>query len=254
MNNSDNIIAKYECNCACINKLFLDDKEHKYTSFFDLESAIRDLVHPENCEFQIKIKDKLDRQSLIYPNGFHEAPHVVKWRNDSIVYSQKLQESIKPWNHEEIKFYYGAYYYLTKLVELVDLGTVGAPKGKQELNEPGISDKIGKLKSIWLVEPKIKVEEFIQAGNEKNFWNDNLDLTLQRNISTYGTGKTFLGNLFIAFKGWAISEHYDYKEAGKVFCEVFNIKLKETTREPYKAFCVGNRKQISDIKRSFNVR
>src|SRR5690606_26706986 len=116
------------------------------------------------------------------------------------------------------------------------------------------SENVKKLKSIWLAEPKITVDDFLQKGNDKGFWNDNLNLTIQKSNSTYGTGKTFLGNVFIAFKGWAIPEHFDYKEAGKVFCEVFNIKIKESIKEPYKAFSSGNRKQIAELKRTFGVK
>lgn len=122
------------------------------------------------------------------------------------------------------------------------------PKGKERLA------KIEKLKSIWLAEPKLTVEDFIQAGNDKGFWNDNLELTLQRNVSSYGTGKTFLGNVFIAFKGWAIPTHLDYKEAGRIFCEVFNINIKESTKEKYKAFSSGNGKQVAEVKRTFTIK
>jgi len=124
-------------------------------------------------------------------------------------------------------------------------------KQKPEPKETERLKKIKKLKSIWLAEPKLTVEDFLKKGNNKGFWNDNLDLTLQRGISTYGIGKTFLGNIFIAFKGWAIPEHLNYNEAGKIFCEVFNVKVKEATKEKYKAFSSGNEKQIREIKRTF---
>ncbi|MDT8413557.1 MAG: hypothetical protein RQ875_13915 [Vicingaceae bacterium] len=126
-------------------------------------------------------------------------------------------------------------------------------KRKPEQIETEHSEKIKKLKSIWLAEPKLTVEDFLQKGKDKGFWNDNLELTLQRNSSTYGTGKTFLGNVFIAFKGWAIPEHFDYKEAGSVFCKVFNIEVKESTKEKYKLFCTSNQKQVKEIKRTFGV-
>lgn len=132
------------------------------------------------------------------------------------------------------------------------------PQPVQETQPPKESDAkyteaIKKLKSIWLADPKLTVEVFLQKGNDKAFWNDDLQLTLQRSVSTYGTGKTFLANIFIAFKNWAIPEHLDYKEAGKVFCEVFNINVKESTKEKYKVFISGNPKQIREVKRTFGV-
>jgi len=128
------------------------------------------------------------------------------------------------------------------------------PKPEPVQRETENSIKLEKLKSIWLTDPRLSVEDFIQKGNDKGFWNDNFQLTLQRSSSTYGTGKTFLGNIFIAFKDWSIPNHLDYTEGGRIFCEVFNIKIKESTKEPYKAFSSANRKQIAEIKRTFGIR
>ena len=116
------------------------------------------------------------------------------------------------------------------------------------------SKKVKQLKQIWLPQPKLNVEEFIQKGIDKGFWNDDFKILLQKNTSTYGSGKTFLGNIFIAFKGWAISNDLDYKIAGEVFCDVFNIKIKQSTFEKYKLFCSGNSKQIAELKRSFDIK
>lgn len=126
------------------------------------------------------------------------------------------------------------------------------PKPKQKETE--LSKKVEKLKTIWLAEPKLTVTDFIKKGINKGFWDNDLNILLQRNTSTYGSGKVFLGNIFIAYKGWAIANHLDYKEAGKIFCEVFNIDTKESTKEPYKSFSSGNGKQIAEIKRTFGIR
>jgi hypothetical protein len=125
---------------------------------------------------------------------------------------------------------------------------------KPEQKETELSEKIKKLKKIWLPEAQINVEDFIKKGIDKAFWNEQLEITIQRNASNYGTGRTLLGNIFIAFKGWAISTHLHYNQAGKIFCEVFNIKIKEATNEKYHAFSRGNPKQILAIKNTFNVR
>jgi hypothetical protein len=115
-------------------------------------------------------------------------------------------------------------------------------------------EKIKKLKTIWLPEPKLTVDDFIQKGIDKAFWNEQLQITIQRKESNFGTGKTLLGNIFIAFKGWAISTHLHYNEAGKIFCEVFNIKIKESTNEKYRCFSsTNNPSQVKAIKTAFNV-
>lgn len=113
-------------------------------------------------------------------------------------------------------------------------------------------EKATKLKEIWLPEAKITVENFISKGIDIGLWNNNLQITTQRG-SLYGTGKTLLGNIFIAIKGWAISNHYDYIKAGEVFCDVFNIKINKTTKEPFKSFSSGNVSQIKEIKRTFRI-
>lgn len=109
------------------------------------------------------------------------------------------------------------------------------------------------LSKIWLNEPKITVDNFLKLGIEKGIWNE------QNNIITakgklYGTGKSLLGNLSIALKGYAISENTDYKEVGKAFCNTFNLPINEKTKEKFKAFSSGNEKQIILLKKAFNIK
>jgi hypothetical protein len=129
---------------------------------------------------------------------------------------------------------------------------INLPQEKNQPQEKNIdnSEKIKKLKTIWLAESKISVEDFIQKGIEKGLWNDSFEIILAQN-STYSTGKTMLGSIFIAFKGWAISSNIDPNKVGAVFCNVFNIVIKTTTKEPYKAFSSGNPKVVTEIKRTF---
>jgi hypothetical protein len=115
------------------------------------------------------------------------------------------------------------------------------------------TEAIKKLKTIWLAEPKISVEDFIQKGVDKGLWNENLKIITSRG-SLYGTGKTLLSSIYFAFKDWAISSNTDYNEVGKAFCEVFNIEIKEATKEKYKAFSSGKPKIITEIKRTFGVK
>jgi len=109
------------------------------------------------------------------------------------------------------------------------------------------------LNKIWLSEPKISVQNLLTLGIEKGIWNDEYQIITAKG-SLYGTGKTMLGSLFIALKGFAVSENIDYKEAGKVFCSFFNIPINERTKEPYKAFSSGNEKLIRELKRAFNIK
>ena len=123
---------------------------------------------------------------------------------------------------------------------------------KPEPNETKISDKIDKLKTIWLPQAKISIDDFAQNGIDKGLWNDKLEIITSRG-SLYGTGKTMLASIFISFKGWAISSEIHHKVAGKLFCETFGIEIKETTKEPYKAFSSGDPKLIKQFKRTFNI-
>lgn len=109
------------------------------------------------------------------------------------------------------------------------------------------------LNKIWLSEPKISVQNLLTLGIEKGIWNDEYQIITAKG-SLYGTGKTMLGSLFIALKGFAVSENIDYKEAGKVFCSFFNVPINEKTKEPYKAFSSGNEKLIRELKRAFNIK
>ena len=126
-------------------------------------------------------------------------------------------------------------------------------KDESELSEKEHPEKTQKLKSIWLAEPKITVENFLKKGVDAGIWNEKCKIITQKG-SLYGTGKTLLGSIAIAFRGWAISQNTNYNEIGKVFCEVFNISTKETTKEPYKAFSSGNERIIHEIKRVYGVK
>jgi hypothetical protein len=119
-------------------------------------------------------------------------------------------------------------------------------------NNTDHSEQIKKLRTIWLADPKITVEDFIQKGIVKGLWNENLNIITARG-SLYGTGKTMLGSIFIAFKGWAISNNIDSKKVGIVFCNVFNVDIKKATNEPYKAFSSGNSKTVTEIRRAFGI-
>ena len=109
------------------------------------------------------------------------------------------------------------------------------------------------LKSIWMPEAKISFQEFLQAGIDKGIWNEQYQIITKKG-GLYSTGKDLLGSLFVALKGFAISENIDYKVAGKAFCEFFHIMIKEHTKEPYKAFSSGNQKIIKELRRAFGIK
>jgi len=121
--------------------------------------------------------------------------------------------------------------------------------------EPPQQNTINKteLNEIWLSEPKVTIDEFLRLGIEKSIW-DNQYSVITAKGSLYGTGKSMLGSLFIALKGYAISENIDFKVAGKAFCNFFNVPINEQTKEPYKAFSSGNEKQIRELKRAFKIK
>lgn len=127
---------------------------------------------------------------------------------------------------------------------------------KDKLKKPlsnDVSTKKNILQSIWLPQSKISVENFLKLGLEKRIWNEQNQIITKRG-SLYGSGKTLLGSLSIALRGYAISESMDYKEVGKVFCKAFKENINEKTKEPYKLFSSGNYKIISVFKREFNIK
>lgn len=109
------------------------------------------------------------------------------------------------------------------------------------------------LNEIWLPNAKLSVEDFLQKGIKKGIWNDQLTLMTQRG-SMYGTGKTTLACFFVSLKNYSIPDHISYSKAGEIFCNAFNVNVKKSTREPYKAFSSGNSVIINDIKREFRIR
>lgn len=147
---------------------------------------------------------------------------------------------------------------LDRLIMFKHFGTIETSPLKSNVKqlseqfEDERSQKLKKLKTIWLPQAKISIDDFAQKGIDKGLWNDKLEIITSKG-RLYGTGKAMLGSLFIAFRGWAISSEIDYKEAGKVFCEIFGIEIKETTKEPYKAFSSGSPRLIKQFKRTFNI-
>lgn len=122
---------------------------------------------------------------------------------------------------------------------------------KQEVREAHKIDDL--LQSIWLPQAKISVSDFLEVGIEKHIWSKDFEIITKRG-SLFGTGKTLLGSLSIALKGFALSDNTDFKVVGKVFCKAFNIEVNEETKEPFKSFSVGNSKIIREFKREFKVK
>jgi hypothetical protein len=124
---------------------------------------------------------------------------------------------------------------------------------KKVLPPQPIKKQKTELYEIWLSNPKITIEDFLQLGIDKGIWNEQYNIITAKG-SLYGTGKSLLGNLYIALKGYAINENTDYKLVGKAFCDTFNIKRNEKIKEPYKVFSSGNQKIIKQFKTAFSIR
>lgn len=108
------------------------------------------------------------------------------------------------------------------------------------------------LNGIWLSNPKISIDKLLKLGIEKGIWDENYNLITKRG-SLYGMNKTLLGSLSIALKENSIKPNIDHNIIGKRFCEFFNIELKETTLNQYKAFSSGNSKIIKEFKKTFSI-
>jgi hypothetical protein len=89
-------------------------------------------------------------------------------------------------------------------------------------------------------------------GVNRGIWSEDYKIIVQKG-SVYGTGKTLLGSLSIALKGYSINEHTDYKEIGRAFCSAFSITVKSTTQNSFKAFSTGNAKIIKELKKAYNI-
>lgn len=124
---------------------------------------------------------------------------------------------------------------------------------EQNLPSKEIKSKKEILNSIWMPESNIKIEQFIKKGIDARIWDENFNIITQKG-NLYGTGKTLLGSLAIALKGWAINSTTDYKKVGEVLCEVFNQVINENTKEPFHAFSSGNQNIIIQMKRVFNIK
>lgn len=138
---------------------------------------------------------------------------------------------------------------------LFNFGSVVLNNEEVEINSIDVikANKIELLKTIWLPNAQITIEDFIQKGIDKGMWNEKFDIIPQRN-SMYASGKKMLAAVYVAFKNWAINGVIDYKIVGKVLCEVFNVKIKETTKEPFKSFSSANKKVVDEIKKQFRIK
>lgn len=114
-------------------------------------------------------------------------------------------------------------------------------------------ESVDLLKEIWLPEPKLTVNDFLNKGIECGVWNKNYEIILNRG-SVYGSGKSFLGSLSVALKSYSISNNTNYEVIGKAFCQAFKIDNFNTSSNPYKSFQAGNKKYIKELKRAFNIR
>jgi hypothetical protein len=121
------------------------------------------------------------------------------------------------------------------------------------LNRSIVSTDKKILQEIWLGEAKLSIVDFLQKGIDAGIWNEQFQIITQKG-TLYGTGKTLLANLAIALRGYSISHETDYKVIGKAFCTVFNVEIKESTKEPYKAFNTVNNKILVQLKRAFSIR
>lgn len=121
---------------------------------------------------------------------------------------------------------------------LADKATSG-PKQKPESNP---------LESIWMKNPSMTINEFLEKGQDLRLWDEEFNLIAKRG-GIYGSGKTLLANIFIALKGKAIEEGIDHKKVGSVFCDLFKIEIDSNKGKPLKAFEKGNPNQIQELKK-----
>jgi hypothetical protein len=110
------------------------------------------------------------------------------------------------------------------------------------------------LESIWVRNPKMSIEAFLQKGFDLGLWDEKHELTAQRKTNNvYGSNKTLLANLYLILKENSIKENIDYKKIGEIFCRFFQLDIKPNVKEPFKIFQTGNKKQIMELKKTFKI-
>jgi len=119
-------------------------------------------------------------------------------------------------------------------------------------NKNQLENKINPLESIWIQNPKVSLDDFLSKGYNLGLWDKEYNLTVKR-ASTYGSKKSLLANIFISLKENSINDNIDHKEAGKLFCQFFKIKIDPNTENPFKIFQKGNPKQIKELKKTFKI-
>jgi hypothetical protein len=108
------------------------------------------------------------------------------------------------------------------------------------------------LESIWVRNPKMSIEAFLQKGFDLGLWDEKHELTAKRG-SIYGSGKNLLANLYLTLKENSIQENIDYKKIGEIFCRFFQLDIKPNVKEKFKIFQKGNEKQRKELKKIFKI-
>lgn len=192
----------------------------------------------DQIEFQINIekelctkddfKKYLDRQASSASEGMERAQvGIIRDHGKNLAY-EVMESRVKTyiWNIERRKI-------LKKYKEGVE--------GKTE----------AALNKIWSPKPKLNIQDFLQKGIDASIWDENYRITTKRG-SLYSTGKKLLANTAIVLQGHSIKKETDYQLIGEAFCVAFNIDIKESSKQPFKAFSSsGDLSIMNELKRVF---
>jgi hypothetical protein len=115
-----------------------------------------------------------------------------------------------------------------------------------------IENKFNPLQSIWMKNPTMTINAFLEKGYDIKLWDEEYNLVAKRG-AIYGSGKKLLANIYISLKGNSINDNIDHKIIGKFLCDFFKIKNKSNTASPFKMFQSGEEKQIRELKKAFKI-
>lgn len=197
---------------------------------------------------EMDIKLKLPEiQNLSFPyNSFMHLPHLKN-------FSTQFQGHINEQHLKTLENFIKIYELRTlqkEYLKMAKKAESGKETDKKETSESKQESKSNPLESIWMKNPSMTINEFLEKGQDLRLWDKEFNLIAKRN-GIYGSKKILLANLYIALKGTSIDENIDHKTIGEVFCRFFKIDNKPETNNPFKQFQSGNETQIRGLKKRF---
>lgn len=195
---------------------------------------------------EMDIKSKLPEiQNLSFPyNSFMHLPHLKN-------FSTQFHGHINEQHLKTLENFIRIYELRTlqkEYLKMAKKAESGKETDKKETSESKQESKSNPLESIWMKNPSMTINEFLEKGQDLGLWDEEFKLIAMRG-GPYGSGKALLANISIVLKGHSINDGIDHKKIGEVFCSFFKIGIKPETNNQFKQFQSGNANQIQELKK-----